>query len=131
MIMRTTQRLVMVAVLMASAVAMAPGAGAKAGDVIRTGACSSASHWKLKLSPEDEGIQVEFEVDQNKVGQTWRVRIRENGAQIFAGTRVTKAPSGSFTVRRLAKDTAGKDSFRATATNAATGESCVGVASIG
>jgi hypothetical protein len=130
-IVRTIQRLVVVAALVASAVALAPAAGAKAGDVIRTGACSAASDWKLKLSPEDNGIQLEFQVDSNKVGQTWRVRIRQNGVLIFAGTRVTKAPSGSFTVRRLAKDTAGTDTFRAAATNVATSESCVGRASIG
>jgi len=129
--MRTIQRLVLSAMLVASAMALAPAAGAKAGDVVRTGACSGASDWKLKLSPEDNGIQLEFEVDSNRVGQTWRVRIRENGVLIFTGTRVTKAPSGSFTVRRLAKDTAGSDAFRAAATNVATGETCVGHASIG
>ena len=130
-IMRTIQRLVVAAVLVVSALALAPAAGAKAGDVIRTGACSGPSDWKLKLSPEDNGIQLEFQVDSNRVGQTWRVRIRENGGLIFSGTRVTKAPSGSFTVRRLAKDTAGTDAFRAAATNVATGETCVGRASIG
>jgi hypothetical protein len=130
-IMRTIQRLVVAAVLVVSALALAPAAGAKAGDVIRTGACSGSSDWKLKLSPEDNGIQLEFEVDSNRVGQTWRVRIRENGGLIFSGTRVTKAPSGSFTVRRLADDTAGTDAFRAAATNVATGETCVGRAAIG
>jgi hypothetical protein len=129
--MRTIQRLVVAAVLVVSALALAPAAGAKAGDVIRTGACSGPSDWKLKLSPEDNGIQLEFQVDSNRVGQTWRVRIRENGVLIFSGTRVTKAPSGSFTVRRIADDTAGTDAFWAAATNVATGETCVGRASIG
>jgi hypothetical protein len=130
-IMRTIQRLVLSTMLVAGAIALAPAAGAKAGDVIRTGACSGSSDWKLKLSPEDNGIQLEFQVDSNRVGQTWRVRIRENGVLIFSRTRVTKAPSGSFTVRRLADDTAGTDAFRAAATNVATGETCVGRASIG
>jgi hypothetical protein len=130
-IMRTVQRLAVAAVLVVSGIALAPEAGAKAGDVIRAGACSGASDWKLKLSPENNRIELEYQVDQNKAGQTWRVRIRENGVLIFKGTRVTKAPSGSFTVRLLAKDTAGTDSFRAAATNVATGESCVGRASIG
>jgi hypothetical protein len=130
-IMRTIQRLMLSVMLVVSAIALAPAAGAKAGDVIRTGACSGASDWKLKLSPEDNGIQLEFEVDSNRVGQTWRIRLRQNGGLIFSGTRVTKAPSGSFTVRRLAHDTAGTDAFRAAATNVATGETCVGRASIG
>ena len=34
-------------------------------DVIREGPCSGRSDWKLKLSPEDGRIEVEFEVDQN------------------------------------------------------------------
>ena len=106
-------------------------ASAKAGDVIRTGACSGSSDWKLKLSPQDGRIEVEYEVDSNKVGQTWSVRLFENGNRIFAGKRVTKAPSGSFTVRVLGNNTAGTDSFRARASNAATGEACGGSASIG
>jgi hypothetical protein len=129
--MRTIQRLLLVAMLVVSGAVLVPSAGAKAGDVIRTGACSGASHWKLKLSPEDNGIQLEYQVDQNKVGRTWRVRIRQNGALIFKGTRVTKAPSGSFTVRLLARDTVGTDRFRARAVNLASGETCVGRASIG
>lgn len=104
---------------------------AKDGDVIRRGACSGASDWKLKLSPQDGGIEVEYEVDSNVVGQTWRVRLFQNGERIFAGLRTTKAPSGSFTVRVVASDTAGTDSFRGRAVNTATGESCGGSASIG
>jgi hypothetical protein len=95
-------------------------------DVIRRGSCSGASDWKLKLSPEDGRIEVDFEVDQNRVGQTWAVRITQDGDRIFAGRRITRAPSGSFEVRVLARDTAGDDVFRATARNVASGETCVG-----
>ena len=99
-------------------------------DVIREGSCSAGSDWKLKLSPEDGRLEVEFEVDQNVVGDTWRVRIFQNGNRIFAGTRETTAPSGSFEVRRMAPNTAGTDFFRARAVNLGTGEVCVGRASI-
>jgi hypothetical protein len=129
--MRIVQRMVLAAVLVVGTFTIAPNATAKEGDVIRTGSCSGASDWKLKLSPENGRIEVEFEVDSNKVGQTWRVRIRQNGVLIFSGTRMTQAPSGSFTVRRLAKDHAGTDAFRARAENLASGETCVGRASIG
>ena len=95
-------------------------------DVIRRGSCRGTSDWKLKLSPEDGRIEVEFEVDQNRVGQTWAVRIAQDGDQIFAGRRITRAPSGSFEVRVLARNTAGDDTFRATARNVASGETCVG-----
>jgi len=129
--MRTIQRLVVAGLLVIGGLATAPGSGAKAGDVIRTGACSGASDWKLKLSPDNGRIEVEFEVDSNRSGQTWRVRVREDGVLIFAGTRVTQPPSGSFTVRRLAKDHVGTDAFRARAENLASGETCVGRATIG
>jgi hypothetical protein len=98
--------------------------------VIKTGACSGASDWKLKLSPQDGKTEVEYEVDSNVVGQTWRVRIFQNGNRIFTGSRVTQAPSGSFTVRLLAANPAGTDTFKGRAANAATGEVCVGRASI-
>jgi hypothetical protein len=112
-------------------VAGAVPAAAKDGDVIRRGACSGASDWKLKLSPENGRIEVEYEVDSNRVGQTWRVRLFHNGERIFAGTRVTQAPSGSFTVRVVAPNRAGTDAFRAAATNVASGETCGGAASFG
>jgi hypothetical protein len=128
---RMVGRMVVAGALLLSLAAVGPAASAKAGDVIRTGGCSGASDWKLKLSPENGKIEVEVEVDSNRVGQTWAVRIRQNGERIFAGRRVTQAPSGSFTVRVLAPNTAGTDGFRASATNLANGESCVGRASIG
>jgi len=74
---------------------------------------------------------VEYEVDSNKVGQHWRVKLFENGNRIFKGTKTTQGASGSFTVRTLAKNTAGTDSFRAHALNLGNGETCGGVASIG
>jgi len=127
-----TARIVRVALAAALAltVAGAVPASAKDGDVIKRGACSGSSDWKLKLSPEDGKTEVEYEVDSNVVGQTWRVRLFHNGNRIFAGSRVTQAPSGSFTVRVLATNPAGTDSFKGRATNAATGEVCVGRASI-
>ena len=114
------------------ALTIAGAAPAVAGDrdVIREGACSGGSDWKLKLSPEDGRLEVEFEVDSNVVGQTWRVRLFQNGSRFFAGTRQTTGPSGSFELRRVVNNTAGTDSFRAPAVNAATGEVCVGTASI-
>jgi hypothetical protein len=116
---------------LALSVAAAVPASAKSGDVVRTGSCSGSSDWKLKLSPEDGMIEVEYEVDSNKVGQTWRVRLFQNDVRIFAGSRVTQAPSGSFTVRVVASNKAGTDAFRARAQNVASGELCRGSASIG
>jgi hypothetical protein len=127
-------RLIRVAIagVLVFTVAGTTNAFAKSGDVVRTGSCSASSNWKLKLSPEDGGkIQVEYEVDSNKVGQQWRVKLFENGNRIFRGTKTTQGTSGSFTVRVLANNTAGTDSFRGHALNLASGETCGGTASIG
>jgi hypothetical protein len=99
---------------------------AKDGDVIRRGACSGASDWKLKLSEENGRIEVEYEVDQNRVGDSWRVRIRHDDVLVFTRTRTTRAPSGSFEVRILQRDRAGDDVFRGRAVNLRTGEVCGG-----
>ena len=97
-------------------------------DVIREGNCSGASDWKLKLSPENGRIEVEFEVDQNVNGVTWNVRLKRNGNTFFEGQRTTQPPSGSFEVRRVTNNGAGDDFFVARAVNPATGEVCRGTA---
>jgi hypothetical protein len=99
---------------------------AKDGDVIRRGACSGASDWKLKLSEEDGRIEVEYEVDQNRVGDPWRVRIRHDEDLVFSGNRITRSPSGSFEVRILQRDRSGHDVVRGRAVNLRTGEVCKG-----
>lgn len=116
-------------VALALAVVAASPAIANDADVIRRGPCSGSSDWKLKLSPEDGQIEVEYEIDSNVSGETWRVQIQKNGAQIFSGSRVTRPPSGSLEVRVVTSNPAGTDRFRAQATNPATGEVCLGTAS--
>ena len=69
-------------------------------EVIREGNCSGRSDWKLKVKEDDGGLEVEFEVDQNVVGDTWAVRVLQDGERIFAGRRTTQAPSGSLEVQR-------------------------------
>jgi len=114
-------------------VGSAPHAFASGGgnnDVVKEGPCSGASDWKLKLSPEDGQLEVEFEVDQNVVGDTWKVQMKDNGTLIFRGQAVTKGPSGSFEIRTLTADQAGTDTVVAVAKNLSTGETCKGSASI-
>ena len=55
------------AVALALATFGAGAAAAKDGDVIREGACSGGTDWKLKLSPENGRIETEFEVDQTSM----------------------------------------------------------------
>jgi hypothetical protein len=116
-------------VIALSTVAATP-AFAKDARVERRGACSGASVWKLRLQPENGRIETEFEVDSNRVGQVWNVAINDNGVRVFTGTRTTVAPSGSFEVKRLIANRAGVDHIVASARNAATGETCVGSASL-
>jgi hypothetical protein len=124
--MRTTIKAATAGLLALALVVPGTSALAKDGDVIRRGACSGPSTWKLKASPENGRIEVELEVDSNVVGQKWNVRLLKNGVAFFTGQRTTVAPSGSFEVRRLTSDPAGTDTIRGRAANPATGEVCVG-----
>lgn len=84
----------------------------------------------LQLSPENGRVEVEYEVDQNRNGQNWRVRMFHNGERFFAGMRTTQPPSGSFEIRRVVNDAGGTDTIRARAKNVSTDELCRGRASI-
>lgn len=107
-----------------------PAALAKGGDDVRVaGKCTKSSKSKLKLSPENGRIEVEFEVDQNRNGVKWTVVVRQNGKAVRTLKKVTKAPSGSFEARYVAADKAGgKDSFVVKGTRK--GESCTARASL-
>jgi hypothetical protein len=116
--------LVAMGVVFALGLLSSRAAFAKDGDVIKRVGCSGGSTAKLKLSDEDGRIEVEFEVDQNRNGVPWRVRItRPGGGVVFAGRRITRPPSGSFEVRRVTRNALGADTIRARATSP-TGEIC-------
>ena len=106
-------------------VAAAP---ADAGDreVVRRGSCSGSTDWKLKAKQEDGRIEVEAEIDSNRNGRTWRWRLLHNGSVTARGTKSTRAPSGSFEVRRVVVDLAGADHLKLRASNPASGETCRG-----
>jgi hypothetical protein len=95
---------------------------AKDGDVLVRGACTGASTSKLKLSPENGRIEVEFEVDQNRNGVRWNVVLTRNGVRVASLSRVTAGRSGSFEARRVLANRPGNDVVRATATR--NGERC-------
>lgn len=120
------------ALLAASLVALPAAAVAKGGgnrgDVLKVGSCTASSSAKLKLSPENGRIEVEFEVDQNRNGVGWTWSLKRAGVRLSGGSTVTRAPGGSFTVRRLVSNRAGTDTIVATATRG--GEKCTVTASI-
>jgi hypothetical protein len=127
--MNRTYRLAVAAAalgLTASAVATPALASGGDDDVRRSGHCSANSTWKLKAKPDDGRIEVEGEVDSNRVGQHWTWRILHNGGVSARGTSTTVAPSGSFSVERRVVNAAGTDRIGWRSHNAATGESCSG-----
>ena len=127
--MKTIPTALAVASLAATcALVMSSTPAAASGDdsVIRTGSCSGASDWKLKVKTEDNGLEVEGEVDSNVVGQTWRWTFTDNGVRVARGTSTTTAPSGSFEVERRIANAPGTDRIVFRAVNPSTGEVCRG-----
>jgi hypothetical protein len=115
------------AVFAAVLVAFASTAAAKDGGgdrgVVQRGQCAAASHSKLKAKRDDSRLETEFEVDQNRAGQRWRVTITRNGSTVFRGIRTTQGRSGSFEVQRLLAGGAGSH-IVATAKALSGGETC-------
>ena len=111
-------------ILFATALLAVPAASAKRSHhtVSVRGTCSQQSTTKLKLSRDDRRIEVEFEVDQNRNRVPWKVTLRRNGVRVASFTAVTRAPSGSFEVRRLIADRPGADRISARAVRS--GETC-------
>jgi hypothetical protein len=128
------KRIVTTAALsLALLVPVAPAANAKGddGEVIRTGSCSGTADWKLKAKRDDGAIEVEWEVDSNRAGQVWRVRVYDNGDRVVATQRTTQPPSGSFDVERQIANRAGSDNLVARSRNLATGQVCRGTLAFG
>jgi hypothetical protein len=106
--------------------AAAPAALAGNDDVKRSGSCSGKSTWKMKVGTDDGKLDGEYEVDQNKNGQVWRVKIFQNGDLLLKTRTTTKSPSGSFSVDFRGPNGSGTDRFKGRAVNLSSGEVCVG-----
>jgi hypothetical protein len=103
---------------------------ARDGDISKSGDCTGNATWKLTGGLRDGRIEVEFEVDQNRVGKPWRVRLTDNGDVFYLAIRTTQAPSGSFTVQDSTFNHAGTDQIVARATNLWSGQVCRAVISL-
>ena len=79
------------------------------GEVRVAGSCSPGATSKLRLKSRDGGLEVEFEVDHNRVGALWRVAIVHERRVAWRGTAKTAGPSGSFAVTRRLVDLVGTD----------------------
>ena len=98
------------AVLCSTVVAAAPAMASHGGStaVRNSGACTNGPGvWQLTGKPDNGRIEVEFEVDTNRVGQTWHVRITDNRHLVVSRDMTTVAPSGSFTVHARPDNRAG------------------------
>jgi hypothetical protein len=125
---RTVTTLVSAITLSAGLVTLAaPAQAGDGGEVRRSGSCSGSTDWKLKAKHDDGRIEVEGEIDSNRIGQTWRWRLVHNGSLSARGTRQTQAPSGSFSVERRVVDLAGQDKLVFKARQPRSGETCRGV----
>lgn len=123
--------LLLLVVSLGLVVGLAAPASASGGGATRVnGTCSASSVWKLKAKARDGNLETEFEVDTNRNGQVWTVRLVQNGTTVFDGTRTTLAPSGSFSLERNLTDNAGADRIVGVASNARTGERCRGVLTV-
>jgi hypothetical protein len=88
-----------------------------------SGTCTDGSTAKLKVKPDDGRLETEFEVDQNRNGVKWEVRIRRDGNLVVRTNATTRAPSGSFSVERRVTNGTGSDRITARATSPS-GEVC-------
>jgi hypothetical protein len=95
-------------------------------EVIRRGSCSGGTDWKYKAKADDGRIEVEYEVDQNRSGDRWRVKLWHDGNRFFKDTRVTGGASGSFDIERKVNNHEGVDRFRARVRNIRTDGVCGG-----
>jgi hypothetical protein len=93
--------------------AFASGGG---GGVKASGACTNGGHFTLKAKHDDGRIELEYEVDSNRAGQVWAVRITDNGAVVVSRNATTAGPSGSFTIEKKIASRAGADHIHARAT---------------
>ena len=109
----------------ATMVATAPVASAvKVPPTVATGQCSAGSLWTITAKPDNGRMEVEFQVDSNRIGESWTVRITDNDELVSEATPVTLAPSGSFTVRTLTTDRAGVDHVVGVARSMGIDETC-------
>ena len=76
---------------------------------VRSSSSCATGVVRLKAKHDDARIEVEAEVDTNRNGQRWSVRLVDNGHTVWRGKRITHAPSGSFSIEKRIADRRGKD----------------------
>jgi hypothetical protein len=95
--------------------AATPAFASGGGGVSSSGSCTNGGHFKLKAKHDDGKIEMEYQVDSDRAGQVWRVRITDNGA-VVVSRHATTARSGSFTIEKKIANKPGQDNIHAHAT---------------
>jgi hypothetical protein len=105
------------AVLVLGAVVASQAAARGGGDrreVRAAGVCGTGATSKLRLRQRDGGdIEVRFEVDHARSGQSWRVALVRERRVVWRGGARTQ--SGSFEIERRLPDFSGADQISARA----------------
>jgi len=86
------------------------------GGVSSSGACTNGGHFELKAKHDGGAIEMEYQVDANRAGQVWAVRITDNGAVVVSRHATTAGASDSFTIRKVIANRPGLDKIHARAT---------------
>jgi hypothetical protein len=122
---RSSAALLLAAAVAVPVLAAAPAEAAGGSPAVQSsGACIGGGVWKLKAKHDAGRIEIEYQVDTNRPGQTFRVMVTDNNVFVFNGTKITTAPSGSFTLNLRPANRPGPDVIRTKATF--TGHTCTG-----
>ncbi|WP_370289792.1 hypothetical protein [Nocardioides sp.] len=97
-----------------AAAAVVTSAGPASADVERRGACSTGT-WELSADREGRAFEVTVDLDRLPAGSTWRIRLAHEGKVVTSVTRRADR-EGEIELERLRPNTAGKDTFRFSAT---------------
>lgn len=96
---------------------------AKDGDVIKRSNCPNPGKSKLKASPENGRIEVEYEIDNAVPGHRWRVILKKGNRRILRAVRTVNGAQ-EIKVRKVTSNGPGAERIRAKAINLNTGERC-------
>lgn len=99
-------------------------AGTAFADTERHGSCSQGkARYDFDVDKDDGRFEVDLEVDSNRRGQKWRLRLFHDGERVFSDVRTTDR-EGEAEYERNRPNTVGRDTFRARARNLGNGEVC-------
>jgi len=79
------------------------------GEVRVAGTCGKGATSKIRLRAREDGIRVQFEVDHNRPGASWRVVLVQDRRVVWRGRARTQGAGASFEVERRLRDLPGAD----------------------